>query len=140
MTSLAERQRPGVVTFVAILLWLQAISALVAGTIAVVFRNTEAVQDAVNQTANDLLAFGVIELAIGSLIALVALALQRGSRGARNLVGVVQAIRVGVATWAIATHHTGGFMATSLVTIALAMFILWALYGNERSDAYFARA
>jgi hypothetical protein len=140
VTSVRQIQRPGVVTFVVILLWIQAISAAVAGIAAIVFRDNATVQDTVNQASGDLVVYGIIELAVGALVALVAVSLRGGSRGARNLVGVVQAIRVGVAVWAIVTHHAGGFLGTSIVTIALGTFILWALYGNERSDEFFEAA
>jgi hypothetical protein len=34
------------------------------------------------------------------------------------------------------THHTGAFLFQGLLTIAIAIFVLWALY-NERSEEYF---
>lgn len=138
MTLLNRPERPGVVTFVVILLWIQAIAAAVAGVVAIAFRDNSAVQETVNQQSGDLLVYGIIELAVGALVALVAVSLRGGSRGARSLVGVVQGLRVGVAVWAIVTHHAGGFLGSSIVTIAMGMFVLWALYGNERSDAYFS--
>lgn len=140
MDSRLKPERPGVVTFVALLLWIQAIAAAVAGIVAIAFRDSAGVQEAVNRNSGDLLIYGIVELAVAGLIALVAVALQQGSRGARNLVGFVQMLRVGVAIWAVVTHHAGGFLASSIVTIALGLFVLWALYGNERSDAYFAAA
>lgn len=140
MTTLAQRERPGVVTFVVVLLWIQAITTAVAGVVALSFRGNASVQETVNQTSSELLTYAIIEIVVALIIALVAVALASRGRGARLLVAIVQVIRVGTATWAIATHHAGGYMAASIVTIALGVFILWALYGNDRSEAFFAKA
>lgn len=140
MTDLARRERPGVVTFVVVLLWIQAIVSAVAGVVALAFRGNATVQETVNQTGSELLTFAIIELVVAAIIALVAISLAGGGRGARFLVALVQGLRVAVATWAIATHHTGGFLTTSIVTIALGLFILWALYGHDESEEFFARA
>lgn len=139
MTSVARPHRPGVVTFVVVLLWIQVITAVVGGVVALAFRDNASVQESVNQSSSELLIFAIVELVVALILALVALALGGGSRGARGLVAVVQAIRIGVATWAIVTHHSGGFVASSIVTIALGLFILWALYGNDKSEEFFAR-
>ena len=140
MTDLARRQRPGVVTFVVVLLWIQAITTAVAGVVALSFRDNASVQETVNQTSSQLLTYAIVELVVALIIAAVAVALSGGGRGARLLVAIVQGIRIAVATWAIATHHAGGFMTASIVTIALGLFILWALYGNDKSEEFFARA
>ena len=138
MTSVANRQRPGVVTFVVVLLWIQAITSAVAGVVALAFRDNASVQETVNQTSSELLIYAIVELVIALIIALVALSLSGGSRGARLLVAIVQGVRIAASTWAIATHHAGGFMTTSIVTIAFGLFILWALYGNDKSEEFFA--
>ena len=39
-----------------------------------------------------------------------------------------------VARWMI-THLGGGLRWSALLTIGLGIFVLWALYGNEQSDA-----
>jgi hypothetical protein len=34
------------------------------------------------------------------------------------------------------SHHEGAFLYQGLITVAVALFVLWALF-NERSDAYY---
>jgi hypothetical protein len=67
---------------------------------------------------------------------LVALSLLRGGKGARILVTIVQVIAVASAAWTMFTHHTGAFLFQGLITTAIAIFVIWALY-NERSEEYF---
>lgn len=138
MTTL-EKQRPGVVTFVVILLWIQAVMGAVAGTVALAFRDNSSVQDAVGRDSGELLTYAIIELGVAVLIALVAITLGGGSRGARNLVGIVQGIRIAAAAFLIVYQYQGGLLAQSIVTIVLGLFILWALFANERSEQFFAK-
>jgi hypothetical protein len=46
MITVARTQRPGVITFVVVLLWIQAISAAVAGVVELATRNKESVLEA----------------------------------------------------------------------------------------------
>lgn len=43
MTSVARPHRPGVVTFVVVLLWIQVITAVVGGVVALAFRDNASV-------------------------------------------------------------------------------------------------
>jgi hypothetical protein len=37
------------------------------------------------------------------------------------------------------THHTGAFLYQGLITVAVSLFVLWALF-NDRADEYYAAA
>lgn len=47
------------------------------------------------------------------------------------------AIRVAVVGWWLITHIGGGLQWNAIINVAIALFVLWALYGNEDSRRYF---
>jgi hypothetical protein len=36
-------------------------------------------------------------------------------------------------------HHTGGYVFNGLWVMAVGVYVLWALYGNQAADEYFSR-
>lgn len=137
MSTLAQRQRPGVVTLIGLLIWVQAILAGVAAFAAFAFRNDSDFQASAGLDADQILGVAIGEAILAVVLVILAISLMGGSSGARTFVGVVEIIRIGVAAWWIVTHHTGGFMSKGLITIGVGILVLWALYGNEKSDEYF---
>lgn len=87
-----------------------------------------------------MLATGIVEAILAVLLVLVAMSLMSGSKGARLLIAVVMALRIAATAWMMVTHHESGFIWTGIFTVAFALFILWALYGDDRSEAYFEGA
>jgi hypothetical protein len=130
-------RRPGVVTFIGVILWIQAVLAGVAALVVFIYRGNEDFQTATGQSADALLGLAIGEVVIAVLLAWVASAIMRGSRGMRMAVGVVMGIRVAASLWFMITHHQGGFLYAGIANIAIALFVLWALFGNERSDEWF---
>lgn len=137
MTTLARPKRPGVVTLIGVVIYIQALIAGVVAILAFINRNDSHWQEQTGQNADALLGVAIAEAVVGIILVAVAVSLMRGSRGARGLVAIVMAIRIGVAAWAMLAHHGGGVFGTSVITILIALFVLWALYGNAESDAYF---
>jgi len=84
-----------------------------------------------------LVTAGIVEAIIAVLLVLTAYYLMSGAKGARLVVGIVMGIRLVAVVWIMLTHHVGGFLWSGLLSAAFALFILWALYGDDRSDAYF---
>ncbi|MEX1280943.1 MAG: hypothetical protein AB1Z57_07580 [Acidimicrobiia bacterium] len=130
-------RRPGVVTFIGVILWIQAALAGVAAVAVFAFRNDADFQAATGQSADALLGLAIAEVIVALLLAWVASAIMRGSRGVRMLVGVVMGLRIASSLWFMITHHQGGFLYSGIANIAIALFVLWALFGNERSDEWF---
>lgn len=129
--------RPGVVTFIGVVLWIQAVLAGVAAVAVFIYRGNEQFQAATGQSADALLGLAIAEVIVALLLAWVASSILRGSRGVRMLVGIVMGLRIASALWFMITHHQGGFLYSGIANIAIALFVLWALFGNERSDEWF---
>lgn len=130
-------RRPGVVTFIGVVLWISAVVAAVAAVVVFIYRGNEDFQAATGQSADALLGVAIAELIVFVLMAWVASSIMRGSRGVRMLVGVVMGIRIAASLWFMITHHQGGFLYAGIANIAIALFVLWALFANEKSEEWF---
>jgi hypothetical protein len=129
-------RRPGVVTFIGVIMFIQATLTVVSGIVLVALSGEQRILDETSVDRTGLITAGIVSLVIGGIIFLVALSLLRGGKGARILVTIVQVIAVASAAWTMFTHHTGAFLFQGLITTAIAIFVIWALY-NERSEEYF---
>lgn len=137
MSTLVRPRRPGVVTLIGVVIYIQALIAGVVAILAFVNRDDPHWQEQTGQNADALLGIAIAEAVLALVLVAVAITLMRGRRGARGLVAFVMALRIGVAAWAMLTHHGGGVFGTSVITIVIALFVLWALYGHPESDEYF---
>ena len=132
-------QRPGVITFIGVIMLIQAVLNLVAGVVMIALNGQQRIIDQTNLTSGELVTSGIISLIVGAIVGLGTLALLGGARVARGIVAAVQVILVISATFHMFFNHTGAWLFSGLLQIAIAVFVLWALY-NERSDAYYAKA
>jgi hypothetical protein len=130
-------KRPAVVTFVGVLVWIQASVAAVSAVVAFWLRSDPDFQDRVGQSTDALVGFAIAEVFIAILLMVVASGLMSGTRSARAFVAVVMGLRVALAAWTMVTHHTGGLVVGAGMTILIAVLVLWALYGHAESEAYF---
>jgi hypothetical protein len=133
------RQRPGVISFIGFIMLLQATFGLVGGIVLIALRSTSDVLDVTSATENELLWAGIVSIIVAAISGLIALGLLGGSRVARGIVAFVQILHVASAAWLMFTHHTGAFLWQGLITVGIAVFVLWALF-NEKADEYFAPA
>jgi hypothetical protein len=130
-------RRPGVVTFVGVVLYIKAAIALVVA-IAIFFNRDNA--DFASITGRDsdwLTGTAVGELIVAVLLLLVAAAIMSGAKWARLAVAIVIGIRMAVAVYWMIVHFGGGLQWNALLTVGIGIFVLWALYGNDASDRYF---
>ena len=134
-------KRPGVVTFIGVILYIQAVLAVVAGIMAIAYKtriaNSLERQSGVEFGDGSLIGFGIVELVIGVLLFLVASGIMRGSRGWRLFVAIVVGINMAAALGSMLYYHTGAYVESGLVTLLIGVFVLWALYGHEQSERYF---
>ena len=137
MTARLTRDRPGVVTLIGVVIYIQAAIAAIIAVMAFVNRDDPHWQEQTGQTPEALLGTAIGEAILALILAGVAMRLMSGSRGARGLVAFVMGLRIAFASWAMLAHHGGGVFGTSAVTIVIALFVLWALYGNQASEDYF---
>jgi hypothetical protein len=129
-------KRPGVVTFIGVVLLLQAALGGVAGIVLIALQSNDSVLEATSADKSELVVAGVVALIIAVIQLAVGLGILSGSRVARGIVAFVQILNVMAATWLMFTHHTGAFLYSGVTTFGIAMFVLWALY-NEKSDEYY---
>lgn len=130
-------RRPGVVTFVGIILYIQAFIALAFGAVAFIERNNEKLQLVTGNSDSDLIVFAIVEFIIAIALALVASGILSGAKWSRFLVAVVVGVRMVVAAWWMIAHHAGGFHTGGLITVGIGIFVLWALYGHKESDEFY---
>lgn len=131
-------RRPGVVTFIGVIIIIQGFLAAVAGVVVLAFNSSDRIQAATNQTSSALVGTGIAELVVAALYLLVGFGVLGGNRGARLLVVLAQGIGMALATWLLLTHHSGGYTTRSLITLLIGTFVIWALYGHRESDEWFA--
>jgi hypothetical protein len=136
-------RRPGVVTFIGIVLLIQAFLAAVEGVVLLAFRDN--VQDFLAEYGESLSDASTTGAAIGTLIMALLLALAGfgilgGSRVWRLLTVIVVALRMAFAVYAMIVHPHGAFFTTGLVTLLIGFFVIWALYGHKESEEYFEGA
>ena len=129
-------KRPGVITFIGVILMLQGVFGAVGGVVLIALQTNQSVIDATGATKSELFTSGLVQLIISAIVILIALGILGGSRVSRGIVAAIQIINVAAASWAMFTHHQGAFLYSALITIAIAVFVLWALF-NEKSDEYY---
>jgi hypothetical protein len=137
----APTRRPGVVSFIGIILYIQAFLAAVATVSMLIWRND--LLDYLEKEGSPLSdgAFTgtiVAEAITAILLVIVANGIMRGSSGMRTLVAIVQCFAMGVAVYILIAHHVGGYVYRGVFTLFVGVFVLWALYGNDESDRFFA--
>ena len=139
-TTDVGRQRPGVVTFVGIVLYIQALASAAYGIVALLERNNEKLQLVTGQSDSDLIVQSILQLIVALLLFLVASSIMSGTHWGRLLVAIVAAIQIVVLTWILITHHAGGFQTLGMVYIGIDIFVLWALYGHKESQEFYEGA
>ena len=132
--------RPGVVTFIGVILIIQAFLAAVEAVVLLAFRdnvndfladNGEAVSDAT-------LSGSAIGSAIAALLLLIVGAgILRGSRGWRMFVVIITALNMGFAVYLMVVHPHSAYITTGLVSLLIGVFVIWALYAHKESEEFF---
>ena len=133
-------RRPGVVSFIGIILYIQAGLAAIAAVSVLIWRND--VLDYLEDQGSPITSGSLTGTIIGEVIAAVLLfavasGIMRGSNGYRLFVAIVEGLAMALAVYTLIAHHTGGYVYRSVFTLFVGVFVLWALYANEESDRYF---
>jgi len=139
-TAPSTTARPGVVTFIAVIMYIQAALAVIAGVSLIIWRND--VLDWLEQEGAPLSSGGltgtiIAEFIAAALLFIAAAGLMRGSSGWRLVIAVVQGIAMALAVYTLVAHHVGGYVYRSVFTLFVGVFVLWALYGNDQSEQFF---
>lgn len=139
MSQSMTHRRPGVITFIGVVLYIQAAIAAMLAIFLFFERNSTNIQGVTGQSGSALLGLAIGEAIMALILAVVAGALMSGAVWARFAVALVQGLRLVFSIWAMIAHIGGGFQWNAIITAGIALFVLWALYGNKESDEYFAR-
>lgn len=133
-------RRPGVVTFVAILLYIQAGMAVIAGIFAYLGRGDADVQASLGLAEDQFIWLLVVELVIAVLLLVIAGGINSGARWARMLVTIGMGLRLIQATILATLGGQGGAgLLAAILYAVIPLLVLWALWGHERGEAYFHR-
>ena len=135
-TSIATR-RPGVVTFVGVVLYIKAAIAVIVGIALLVEKNNSALVEAMGRDGDYILGTAIGEIILAGLLFASAWYLMSGAKAARLVVAIVVGLRMVIAVWFMITHFGGHMNWNAIITVGIGIFVLWALYGNKESDAYF---
>ena len=133
-------RRPGVVTFVGIVLYIQAVVAAAFGIVAFLERNNLEWQIKTGQSDSDLVVFAIVEFIFAVALFLVASGIMSGATWSRMLVAIVAGFRIVAISWWMLSHYAGGIHSAAIIQIAIYVFVLWALYGNKESDEFYEGA
>lgn len=128
-------KRPGVVTFIGVIIYISAFLSLVAGLIFLIFNGESTIQAQVGQGSDFLVWTGIVDLVIAAITFVVARGVMAGANWSRIFVVVVQAIRMAVAVASMVVLEDVFY---AVFTLLIGAFVVWALYGNERANEYFS--
>lgn len=139
MAAGAASARPGVVTVVGIVVYLwAALSAIEA--IALFLNRNDDIWTAV-YGENEILVLALIQALIAIALFAVGFGIMNGAKWARLAVAIVVGLRLAALTWFMLGHlGRGAFTWTTALSVGLAVFVLWALYGNDRSETFYEGA
>ncbi len=140
MNSSSPVRRPGVVSFIGVILYIQAFLAAVAAVAMLIWRDD--VLDFLEKEGSPLTDGGltttiIVEAIAAVLLFVVANGIMRGSKGIRLFVAIVQCVSMAGAIYILVAHHVGGYVYRAVFSLFVGVFVLWALYGNDESDRYF---
>ncbi len=128
--------RPGGVTLIMVLAIIGGIFEILGGIWIIIDRADHRLLNHSNLTENGLLGAGIVAILFGTIWILVALALGRGSRGARLVFGILAVLNLASGLYALVALH-GEQQWSGAFQTAIAIIVLYLLYGSERDREFF---
>lgn len=137
MAPVVRPPRPAVITLVGIVLYIwAALAALEA--IAMFLNRDNDVWKASYGTTDEMTIVAVASAVLAMLLFAVASGLLSGAGWARIAIAIVVGLRLAALVWFMLGHVGGGaFTWSTLMSLALGLFVLWVLYGKDESNTYF---
>ena len=133
----AAPPRPAAITAVAVLVGLQALLLVGFGAYLIAGDGDREIARMIEVSRGDVGVVGAVLVALGAIPALIAVGLFHGRDLARSLLAVVITLQLAPSVYAlVAVQDT---RVGSLVTVVLAVSVLWLLYGAPASEEYFSR-
>ncbi len=129
--------RPPVITLVGIVLYIWAAIAAIEAVAMFLNRDNDVWKEAYG-TTDEITIVAVASAVLAMLLFAVASGILSGAGWARIAVAVVVGLRLAALTWFMLSHVGGGaFTWSTMLSLALGLFVLWALYGKDESVTFF---
>ena len=136
MTAAYPVRRPFLLSLVTIVMIIGGLLQIIAGVVLIVFNGNSDLQSDSGESSGTLVMLGVIALLFGLIHIWFAGMLRRGSRFARAVVLVFEVLQIIGAGWTLIALHSQ-YRVNAIITIAISLFVIWYLYGNQRSREFF---
>jgi hypothetical protein len=135
-TPTSPAYRPGGITLIMVLAIIGGIFEILGGIWIIIDRADHRLLNQSNLTENGLLGAGIVAILFGTVWILVALALGRGSRVARLVFGILAVLNLAAGLYALVALH-GEQQWSGAFQTAIAIIVLYLLYGSERDREFF---
>jgi uncharacterized membrane protein len=131
--------RPGIITLISVWLWAIGLYNVLVGLLTIITKDNASTRELYGSAEPSIILWaGVVELVVGLAIVYTASALGRGSKGARGLISFFMITRIVLTGLAVAAGWGGtNVLLAGIIHILLPFAVLWAMYGNDRADAWF---
>ncbi|MEJ3403958.1 hypothetical protein WDJ51_04375 [Rathayibacter sp. YIM 133350] len=123
--------RPGGVTFIAVLIWIQGALDVLGGVLLLIAQGVEGAADPFGGPAG-LITSAIVSILLGLIIIVVARGLLRGSRGARTVVTVIEVLTLLSAVF-LAFAAPAQFLSSVLTGLIALVVILLLWTGRAAS-------
>ena len=136
---MAERKIPLGIAVITILMYIQAIVGIAGGIFLIVDQDALAHDlgaGPIEVTASMVLGWGIAAIVVGIITGLLAYGLRQASNAVRILVAVVMVLWIAAAIYALI--WLPGARGQGLIQGLVALVVLYFLYGDEDSKAFFA--
>ncbi len=130
---MADRKVPLGVSVITILMFIAAILDIAGGIFMWVEKGP--VAEAADVSESTIVAIAIAAIVIGVIIGLLAFGLRSGSNGVRLVIAVVMVLRIASAVYIIIAVPGARF--EGLVGAVVALVVLYILYGDQDSKAFF---
>lgn len=137
--AVGKTARPGIVSLITVWLWAIGLYNLLVGLLVLISRNEARTIEYLGGVEPNVVLFaGISEVVLGLGIIWTAYSLGRGARGARGLIAFFMVARIVLTGLAVAAGWGGtNVLVAGVIHVLLPFAVLWALYGNDRADAWF---
>ena len=129
-----ERHRPGGVTILIVLMWIQAILGMASGVVFLLLRHNATLLHQTEWGTNTLTAAAIVTFVIAAITALLAYLLGRGSNAVRWLVGIVSALEIAGSL----ARFAGTTRTSAIITLVIGLAVLYILFAERGSKEFFS--
>jgi hypothetical protein len=132
-------KRPAGITLLMVLGVIQGLLGILGGLLLFIARTDQQVIADSGGSKSTVTAVAVTTMIIGAVVLLIALALGGGSRGARLVMGIVVILDL-IGDVYVIVKYSGSQRTGAIVAAAVALVVLYLLYGSRASKEFFARS